>query len=727
MDCAGNSNTCSFVVTVVDNTVPVITCPATQNFCKRSDDTYTIPSLIASDNCGISTTTFDVKEGATTVRSGSDNNASGTFALGTSTIIWTVTDIHSNVSICSTTVNVVLQPAPGTLTKTPALLKVCEGTNVSALATAGSGGTGDVIDVLEYRCKNTSNVWSAWAPYTSTSNINTTGKLEVEIQTYRTATGTHCTTSSITTVSWMVNVAPTTVTSLPASQSVVYGGAIATVVVSATDGDSPGSDLAIDAVSYTKDGGSAVSGFPLGLDIFLNSTSTNSRTWNVTGCIKGTGVGTYVITVRVKDECSNATRSTSFTVFVTLGMLLPVADAYYTGSCFFWTTGPSSSTATLTLAATVKKQVANCGDITTARISFYVRNVTSLTPINGAQNLPVGLVNPTDSTIGAASAIVQYNIGNNTMLPLDIVVRVTGNFTNNLSTTYDKQITIAVPVPGGQIVGGVDLDNLTSGGYIGAPSILKTDMSFEVKYNKSLQNPQGRVEIFIRSYSDANGNYTPGVEHRYKVKSTAISVLSVGQPNPAYAQFGSKANLTEVLSDGSSVGLESGITLTINLFDGLLAPGGVKPDSIGITLYRKNGGIWYSNNWVVNKTVMKKILNGEVSVKGTSGSSRFNNEDLPLTIHQGNEEKESDESEDNLIVNVYGNPTSSSFNILIQGTNLVEPVSMRVFDINGKLVENKQNVNRYEMFSIGATYTMGVYYAEFIQGKQRKVVKLLKQ
>src|SRR6185503_5873019 len=113
------------------------------------------------------------------------------------------------------------------------------------------------------------------------------------------------------------------------------------------------------------------------------------------------------------------------------------------------------------------------------------RTATGLTPINGAQNLPVGLVDPDNLNVGAASAIVQYNIGTASMLPLDIAVRVTGNYKSDDNPATDKQITIAVPLPGGQIVGGGTLDNLTSSGYIGGSSSKKTAFSIEVLFNKS--------------------------------------------------------------------------------------------------------------------------------------------------------------------------------------------------------------------------------------------------
>lgn len=99
---------------------------------------------------------------------------------------------------------VVPQPQAGTLAKTPNTTHVCIGDNVSATLTAGTGGTGTVTDVLQYRFNGT----GGWTSYTSGSNLSTTGRTLVEIRTYRTATGTNCTTSDTNFVSWIVSPLP---------------------------------------------------------------------------------------------------------------------------------------------------------------------------------------------------------------------------------------------------------------------------------------------------------------------------------------------------------------------------------------------------------------------------------------------------------------------------------------------------------------------------------------
>ncbi len=104
-DPSGNSESCTFTVTVTDNQPPVLNCPSDMILCKVSNNTYTIPAMTRSDNCGIASTSYQVT--GVTTRSGSGTNASGTFNLGISTITWTVTDVNGNVMTCATQVNIV--------------------------------------------------------------------------------------------------------------------------------------------------------------------------------------------------------------------------------------------------------------------------------------------------------------------------------------------------------------------------------------------------------------------------------------------------------------------------------------------------------------------------------------------------------------------------------------------------------------------------------------------
>jgi hypothetical protein len=103
-DAKGYTNAATATVSVVDLLKPVLTAPAGQFFCYSVSNSYQVPALTATDNCGVASVSYEVS-GATT-RTGSGADASGTFNEGQSILTWTVTDVHGNVSTISTTVTI---------------------------------------------------------------------------------------------------------------------------------------------------------------------------------------------------------------------------------------------------------------------------------------------------------------------------------------------------------------------------------------------------------------------------------------------------------------------------------------------------------------------------------------------------------------------------------------------------------------------------------------------
>jgi gliding motility-associated-like protein len=99
-DIHGNVSTCSMTVTVTDDEEPAITCPADiiqtadAGVCEAA---VTVPAITNSDNCAVDTIVNDYN---------GTSDASDVYPVGTTTVLWTVTDIHGNVSTCSMTVTV---------------------------------------------------------------------------------------------------------------------------------------------------------------------------------------------------------------------------------------------------------------------------------------------------------------------------------------------------------------------------------------------------------------------------------------------------------------------------------------------------------------------------------------------------------------------------------------------------------------------------------------------
>lgn len=90
---------------IFSNTIApqIANCTPEINFCKDNNNTYSIPTLSATDDCGDDLSYTYVITGATN-RSGNTNNATGTFETGESLIYWSVTDSWGNLSTCTTVV-----------------------------------------------------------------------------------------------------------------------------------------------------------------------------------------------------------------------------------------------------------------------------------------------------------------------------------------------------------------------------------------------------------------------------------------------------------------------------------------------------------------------------------------------------------------------------------------------------------------------------------------------
>ena len=101
-DDSGNSDTCSFVVTVLDTISPQVTCPSDRVKFSRTTvcgDTVQNISPVIIENCGIASTTYTFSGG---IIGGGTGDASGRFfPADTTTVTYTVTDSSGNSGTCS--------------------------------------------------------------------------------------------------------------------------------------------------------------------------------------------------------------------------------------------------------------------------------------------------------------------------------------------------------------------------------------------------------------------------------------------------------------------------------------------------------------------------------------------------------------------------------------------------------------------------------------------------
>ncbi|TVR85766.1 MAG: HYR domain-containing protein, partial [Saprospirales bacterium] len=134
-DVNSNEATCEQTVTVKDNEAPAVTCPAdvTVEVPSASTDGFvSLPEATAEDNCSVASIDNDFNGGA---------DASGTYPLGTTEVVFTATDASGNEAVCTTIVVVV--PDDLDLLEISGNISTIFGVDIENVSVVMSGGDSD--------------------------------------------------------------------------------------------------------------------------------------------------------------------------------------------------------------------------------------------------------------------------------------------------------------------------------------------------------------------------------------------------------------------------------------------------------------------------------------------------------------------------------------------------------------------------------------------------------
>lgn len=78
-------------------------------------------------------------------------------------------------------------------------------------------------------------------------------------------------------------------------------------------------------------------------------------------------------------------------------------------------------------------------------------------------------------------------------------------------------------------------------------------------------------------------------------------------------------------------------------------------------------------------------------------------------------------------ISVMPNPSNLHFNIRIEGNNQSERIDLRVMDILGRVVEQRTGLQHNQTIRIGDSYKAGIYFVELNNGRDKTVLKLIRQ
>ncbi|MEJ8820413.1 MBG domain-containing protein, partial [Lacibacter sp. H407] len=242
---------------------------------------------------------------------------------------------------------------------------------------------------------------------------------------------------------------------------------------------------------------------------------------------------------------------------------------------------------------------------------------------------------------------------------------------------------------------------VTGGGWINSPAgSLKADVNITGKANF------GFVSKYKKGSSQVDGNT------EFQFHAGNINFKSTMHESGSLVIAGGKATYR---GTGTINGL-SGYKFTIIANDGHWN-NGTGPDKFRIKITTTTGTVVYDNEMGAdeNGNATTALGGGSIVIHEVKKktSNRMEPGALVLTPQEFN-------------VKVFGNPSLSSFRLQLIGSVLEEKFTVKVVDVNGRLMEVKQNLYAGQVIELGNNYKQGTYFVEVSQGTNRKVVKLIK-
>jgi hypothetical protein len=129
------------------------------------------------------------------------------------------------------------------------------------------------------------------------------------------------------------------------------------------------------------------------------------------------------------------------------------------------------------------------------------------------------------------------------------------------------------------------------------------------------------------------------------------------------------------------------------------------------------------NTGVTTITWKATDVNGNVSTCSTVVTVVNNNAQSP---ESQSVVARQDEQQGSLKVRIAPNPSSNYFTLSFQSP-VKEKIKMHIVDVSGREKESMSEIWPNSTMQVGHQYRPGVYFAEIIQGKDRIVVKLIKE
>jgi hypothetical protein len=119
------------------------------------------------------------------------------------------------------------------------------------------------------------------------------------------------------------------------------------------------------------------------------------------------------------------------------------------------------------------------------------------------------------------------------------------------------------------------------------------------------------------------------------------------------------------------------------------------------------------------------------TVKDARGNTSTATQTVTVTVKKKSNaitpsaEKATEEINEELKITVAPNPSTSYFTLKLESKSNA-PIDLRVIDAGGRVIDTRAKLGAGTTLQVGQNYMPGIYFAEFTQATQRKVIQLMK-
>lgn len=712
-NCTGTGSTYNLVINCPAPITATAT-PSSQTKCSG----VAISTIVISSGGPAGTVynwTRDNPVSVTGIAASGSGNIAGTLVNTTSgpiTVTFTITPSYYGTCTGNpTTATVLVNPTP-TAVATPSSQTICSASAITTIVLSGNAVPGVVYNWTRDNTISVTGIAASGSGNISGSLTNTTNST-VTVTFTITPTANGCAGTPITAT---VQVNPTpAANATPSSQTICSGGSITTIVLS-------GSPVAGTVYNWTRDNTVAVTGIAASGSGNISGLLTNSTNAPVTVTFTITPTanscpGTPITSTVTVNPTPNASASPSSQTSCSGSAITTIVlSGTVSGTVFNWSrnntgtatgiaasgSGNISGSLTNTTNAPVTVTFTITPNFTNAGTSCGGATITATVTVNPLPTVTCPGNITTTATPGQCGAVVNYPVAtaSGTPTPTISYSKASGSFFP-IGTTV---VTVTASNSCGTVT--CTFNVVVTGTTVTIPPVFAV-------------NPGGIANTIYKTYGPqslnltavANGGASPynySWSGPFTVGATNSSTVNVMPPTPGTYTY------TVVVS--SNDGCVTSASTAVKVYN--ISCGGNK---ISLCQTATTTTICIGPGWVPAYLSNGYML-GACNTISSAGLGV--EEDYPIDntgIVQGGQTSGRDIFE----ILVAPNPSTNEFGLIIN-SSAPENINVRIMDAAGRVLQVINNASKGSVIHVGNNLRSGTYFAEAVQGKNMKVVKLVK-